>query len=252
MMLIRDTFTLAGRLIKHNLRSPDTIITVVLMPIMILLMMVYLFGGSMQINGMAHGAYVDYVLPGILLITIGSGAAYTAMRINLDKTSGMFDRFKSLPISKAAVLGGQALASVIFMMSSTLIVLAVGFLIGFRTEAGVGSWLMILLLLIGFSIAITWLSVPFALTAHSVDGASAFSYILLLLLFISSAFVPVTNMPKALRIFAEHQPMTHIVVTIRQLFTTASVGNHGWISLLWLVGITGVAYILGLRLYRKV
>lgn len=250
--MLKDTFTLAGRLIKHNLRSPDTIITVVLMPIMILLMMVYLFGGSMKIAGVTHGDYINYVLPGILLITIASGAAYTAMRINVDKTSGMFDRFKSLPISKVSVLGGQALASVSFMLISTGIVLLVGVLIGFRSSASVGAWVLVGLLLIGFAITITWLSVPFALAASSVDGASAFSYILLLLLFVSSAFVPVTGMPKPLHLFAEHQPMTHVIMTIRQLLAVQNVGNHGWLALLWLVGITLVAYIIGLRLYRRV
>lgn len=236
MTFISDTFTLAGRLIKHNLRSLDTIITVVLMPIALLLLMVYIFGGAIQIDGISHAQYVNYVLPGILLMTVATGSAYTALRINMDKTSGMFDRFKTLPISKSAVLNGQAVASVVFMMTSTLIVLAVGFIVGFRSDASLGEWLQVLLLLIGFAIAVTWLSVPFALV--------------LLLLFISSAFVPVAGMPKFVRIFAENQPMTHVIQALRQLLAAQPIGDHGWIALAWLVGITIVSYLLGTRIYR--
>jgi len=250
MTHINDTWTLANRLIKHNLRSLDTVITVVLMPIMMLLMMVYIFGGAIQIKGLSHAQYVTYILPGILLMTIAMGAAYTALRIYDDKSSGIFDRFKSLPIAKSAVLGGQALASIVFMLTSTLLVLCVGLLIGFHSHASIGEWAMALGLLIGFAIMITWLAVPFALAAHSVDGASTFSYLVLMLLFVSSAFVPVTGMPKVVRLFAEHQPMTQLIVAIRQLLAAQPIGNHGWIALAWLIGITVIAYLSGMRLYR--
>lgn len=252
MTFVTDTFTLAGRLIKHNLRSLDTIITVILMPIMMLLLMVFLFGGSIDIAGVSHAEYVNYVLPGILLMTIATGSAYTALRINTDKLSGMFDRFKSLPISKSAVLNGQAVASVIFMMASTLIVLLVGFLIGFRSQANFAEWGLAILILIGFALAITWLAVPFALAAKSVDGASAFSYLVLVLLFISSAFVPVTGMPKVIQVFAENQPVTHVIQALRQLLTAQPIGNHGWIALAWIIAITLVSYIAGTRIYRHV
>lgn len=252
MSYISDTFTLAGRLIKHNLRSLDTIITVVIMPIMMLLLMVFLFGGAIQIEGLSHADYVNYVMPGILLMTIATGSAYTALRINADKTSGMFDRFKSLPIAKSAVLNGQAVASVVFLLSSTLIVLAVGFLVGFRSSASFGEWLLTLLLLLGSTIAITWLSVPFALMASSVDGASVFSYLVLLLLFISSAFVPIQGMPKIIRVFAENQPMTHIIQSLRSLLSSQPMGNHGWISLAWIVGLTILFAILGTWTSKKI
>ncbi|WP_137597840.1 ABC transporter permease [Paucilactobacillus kaifaensis] len=252
MNYIKDTITLSGRLIKHNLRSLDTIITVVAMPVMILLGMVYLFGGSMQIDGLPHSQYVSYILPGILLITIATGSAYTALRINIDKTNGMFDRFRSMPISKSAVLSGHVLSSVIFMLTSTAIVLGVGFLIGFRTDASPLEWVLILLLIIGFAIMVTWLSVPFALAAKSIDGASSFSYLILALLFVSSAFAPTDNMPTALASFAKHQPMTNVISTIRDLFASNNVGNDGWLSIIWLVGITLISWWLGTRIYNKV
>ncbi|KIS04272.1 ABC transporter permease [Paucilactobacillus wasatchensis] len=252
MNYIKDTLALSGRLIKHNLRSLDTIITVVAMPVMILLAMVYLFGGAIQIDGLQHDEYVQYVLPGILLITIATGSAYTALRINLDKTGGMFDRFRSMPISKSAVLSGHVLASIVFMLTSTTIVLVVGFLIGFRTSASPLEWLYIILLVVGFAIMVTWLSVPFALAASSVDGASAFSYLVLALLFVSSAFAPTNKMPAALEAFAKHQPMTNIIATIRNLFASNSVGADGWLSIVWLIGITLVSWWVGVKIYNRV
>ncbi|GAK47847.1 ABC transporter permease protein [Secundilactobacillus oryzae JCM 18671] len=252
MTYLSDTFALAGRLIKHNLRSVDTIITVVLMPIMMLLLMVYLFGSAMKIEGFSHADYVNYVLPGILLMTIATGSAYTALRIFTDKTSGMFDRFKSLLISKSAVMNGQAVASVIFLMISTLIVPAVGFLVGFRSDATLGEWALVILLLFGAALAITWITAPFALMMSSIDGASAFSYIILLFLFISSAFVPAAGMPKLIRGFAENQPMTHIIQAVRSLMNSQPIGDHGWIAAAWIIGITIVFAFLSSWMAKRV
>ncbi len=247
-----DIFALSGRIIKHNLRSIDTMITVVIMPIMIMLGMVYIFGGSVQIQGLSHQDYVDYIMPGILLITIASSSAYTSLRINLDKSAGMFERFKSMPIAKSAVLGGHVLASVIFMMISCAAVLLVGLLIGFRSDANIGEWLLIILLLILFAFMLTWLSVPFGLMAGSIEGAGAFSYVILMLLFVSSAFVPVDGMNKFVRIFAENQPMTPIIQTLRDLFNAQPLTSDAWLSLAWIAGLLIISYIAGMRVYRKV
>jgi ABC-2 type transport system permease protein len=247
-----DTLALANRIIKHNTRSLDTLITVIAMPVMMLLGMVYIFGGAIQIQGVSEEEYINYVLPGILLMTIATGSAYTSLRINLDKTSGMFDRFKSMPISKSAVLGGQVFASVVFMLVSVLVVLLVGFIAGFRSNATFSEWLLIGLMVILFSLTVTWLSVPFGLAAGSIDGASSFSYILLMMLFVSSAFVPVDGMPKVVRLFAENQPMTPIIQTIRNLFDSHAAGNNLWVSIGWMVLIILVSYMFGMRVYRRV
>jgi ABC-2 type transport system permease protein len=247
-----DTFALANRLIKHNMRSMDTLITVIAMPVMMLLGMVYIFGGAIQIQGVSQEDYINYVLPGILLMTIATGSAYTSLRINLDKTSGMFDRFKSMPISKSAVLGGQVFASVVFMLVSIIAVLLVGFLAGFRSNATFSEWLLVGLMIILFSLTVTWLSVPFGLAAGSIDGASSFSYILLMMLFVSSAFVPVDGMPKVVRLFAENQPMTPIIQTIRNLLNSQTVGNDLWVSIGWMVLIIMISYIFGMKVYRRV
>lgn len=247
-----DTFALANRIIKHNMRSIDTLITVIAMPVMMLLGMVYIFGGAIQIQGVSQEDYINYVLPGILLMTIATGSAYTSLRINLDKTSGMFDRFKSMPISKSAVLGGQVFASVVFMLVSIIAVLLVGFLVGFRSNATFSEWLLVGLMIILFSLTVTWLSVPFGLAAGSIDGASSFSYILLMMLFVSSAFVPVDGMPKVVRLFAENQPMTPIIQTIRNLLDSQAAGNDLWMSIGWMVLIILISYIFGMKVYRRV
>lgn len=214
---LKDTLTLANRLIKHNLRSIDTIITVVAMPIAMLLMFIYILGGSMQLPGVSHREYVNYILPGILFMTLATGSAYTALRVFMDKSSGMFDRFKSMPIAKSAVLNGQVVSSVLFLMFSTIVVLLVSLLTGFRSNANLGQWLLTFVLLFGFVVMVTWLSMPFGLMAKSIDTASAFSYLLLLLLFVSSAFALVKGMPTAVRLFAEHQPMTTMITATREL-----------------------------------
>lgn len=247
-----DIFALSGRIIKHNLRSVDTMITVVIMPIMIMLGMVYIFGGSIQLQGVQSQDYVDYIMPGILLITIASSSAYTSLRINLDKTRGMFERFKSMPIAKSAVLGGHVVASVIFMLISCTAVLLVGLLIGFRSNASFLEWLMIILFLVLFAFMLTWLSVPFGLMAGGVEGASAFSYVILLLMFVSSAFVPVEGMSKIVRIFAENQPMTPIIQTLRNLFNAQPLTSDAWVSLIWIAAILIISYIAGMKVYRKV
>ncbi|WP_429662199.1 ABC transporter permease [Bacillus gobiensis] len=249
---IGDTLALSNRIMRHNIRSIDTLLTVIAMPVMILLGMVYVFGGAIQIQGVSQDEYINYVLPGILLITIASGSAYTSLRINLDKTSGMFDRFKSMPISKSAVLGGQVIASVIFMLVSISAVLLVGFFIGFRSSATFSEWLLVGLLLVLFSLTVTWLSVPFGLAAGSIEGASSFSYILLGMLFVSSAFVPVDGMPKIVGIFAENQPMTPIIQTIRNLLNSNVVGNDLWVSIVWMVVIIILSYVVGIRVYKRV
>ncbi|PGC32824.1 ABC transporter [Bacillus pseudomycoides] len=192
-------------------------------------------------------------------MTIASGSAYTSLRINLDKTSGMFDRFKSMPISKSSVLGGHVLASVIFMLASVIFmlvsiiaVLIVGFLAGFRSNATFSEWLLVGFLIILFSLTLTWLSIPFALAAGSIEEASSFSYILLMMLFVSSAFVPVDGMPKVVRLFAENQPMTPIIQAIRDLFNSHAAGNDLWVSIGWMVLIIMISYIFGMKVYKRV
>lgn len=245
--LLHDTTVLLERSLRHILRSPDTIITTAVTPITMLLLFVYVFGGSIEVDG----AYVDYLLPGILLITVASGIAYTAFRLFTDVSSGIFERFQSMPLARSAVLWGHVLTSVVANLVSLVLVVLVAVAMGFRTGAGLLSWLAVLGILLLFTLALTWLAVIPGLTAKTVDGVSGFSYPLVFLPFISSAFVPTEGMPGPVRWFAEHQPVTPIVDTIRSLFAQQPVGADGWIAVAWCVGLLVVAQALAMRTYRR-
>jgi len=245
---LRDTSVLLKRSLRHILRSPDTIITTAITPVAMMLLFVYVFGGAIDVEG---DAYVDYLLPGILLITVASGIAYTAFRLFTDVSSGIFERFQSMPIARSAVLWGHVLTSVVANLISLVLVVLVAVAMGFRTGAGVPAWLAVLGILVLFTLALTWLAVIPGLTAKSVDGVSGFSYPLIFLPFISSAFVPTSGMPAPVEWFAEHQPVTPIVNTIRKLFDQQPVGTDGWVALAWCFGLLVVAYALAMRTYRS-
>jgi ABC-2 type transport system permease protein len=243
-----DTAVLTGRSLRHVTRSPDTIITTAIMPIAFMLLFVYVFGGAINHGS---GAYVSYLLPGILLITIASGISYTAYRLFLDLKSGIFERFQSMPIARSSGLWAHVLTSLVANLVSLVVVVGVGLLMGFRSGAGVLAWLAVAGILVLFTLALTWLAVIAGLSAKTVDGASAFSYPLIFLPFISSAFVPTATMPGPVRAFAEYQPVTSIVNAIRDLLTQQPVGTSIWIALGWCVGILVVAYAFAMVTYRK-
>ncbi|WP_308467812.1 ABC transporter permease [Rathayibacter soli] len=244
-----DTAVLTGRSLKHVTRSMDTIITTCLMPVAFLLLFVYVFGGA--INTGTGISYVNYLLPGILLITIASGVSYTAFRLFLDMQGGIFERFQSMPIARSSVLWSHVLTSLVANLISLVVVVGVALIMGFRTGASIGAWLAIAGILVLFTLALTWIAVIPGLTAKSVDGASAFSYPLIFLPFISSAFVPTASMPGPVRWFAEYQPVTSIVNSIRDLFTGQPVGSDLWIALAWCVGILVAAYVAAMVIYRR-
>ncbi|MEZ3161954.1 ABC transporter permease [Microbacterium sp. BWT-B31] len=245
-----DTAVLTKRSLRHILRSPDTIITTAVMPIAIMLLFVFVFGGAIDTGGVSD-SYIDYMLPGILLITIASGVAYTSYRLFLDLQGGIFERFQSMPIARSGVLWAHVLTSLVANLVSLAIVVAAAVLFGLRTGASIGAWLAAAGILILFTLAMTWLAVVAGLSAKTVDGASAFSYPLIFLPFISSAFVPTESMPGPVQWFAENQPVTPIVNTLRALFDEQPVGGQIWIALAWLVGILVVAYGLAIALYRR-
>ena len=243
-----DIAALLGRSLRHIGRSPDTIITTAITPIAMMLLFVYVLGGAIETGG--EGSYVNYLLPGILLITIASGIAYTAYRLFLDMEGGIFERFQSMPIARSAVLWAHVLTSLVANLISLVVVVVVALLMGFRTGAGVMDWLAVAAILVLFTLALTWLAVIPGLTASSVEGASAFSYPLIFLPFISSAFVPTDSMPGPVKAFAENQPVTSIVNAIRGLFENQALGNDLWIAIAWCVGLLLVAYGFAMSVYR--
>ena len=243
-----DSTVLLGRSLKHVTRSVDTIITTAVTPIAMMLMFVYVFGGAINTGS---ASYVNYMLPGILLITVASGVAYTAFRLFTDMKSGIFERFQSMPIARSGVLWAHVLTSLLANLISLVIVVGVALLIGFRSGAGVLGWLAVVGIVFLFTLALTWLAVIPGLTAKTVDGASAFSYPLIFLPFLSSAFVPTGTMPGPVRAFADHQPVTSIVNAIRDLFAGQPVGSDLWIALAWCVGILVAAYTFAMVIYRR-
>jgi ABC-2 type transport system permease protein len=245
---LSGTAALTGRSLRHIARSPDTIITTTIMPIAFLLLFVYVFGGAINTGS---GSYVNYLLPGILLITIASGISYTAFRLFLDMQSGIFERFQSMPIARSSVLWAHVLTSLAANLVSVVVVVLVALIMGFHSGAGVLAWLGVAGILTLFTLALTWIAVIPGLTAKSADGASAFAYPLIFLPFISSAFVPTESMPDAVRAFAENQPVTTIVNAIRDLLTQQPVGTDIWIALAWCVGILVVAYTFAMATYRR-
>jgi ABC-2 type transport system permease protein len=245
---LSDMNVMLGRSMRHIFRSMDTIITVTIMPIMFMLLFVYVFGGAIQTG---TDNYVNYLLPGILLMAISSGIAYTSYRLFMDMQRGIFERFHSMPIARSAALWGHVLTSLVSNAISVVVIILVALLMGFRSSAGVSSWLAVAGVLALFTLALTWIAVIAGLSATSVDGAGAFAYPLIFLPFISSAFVPTESMPSVVRAFAENQPVTSIVEAIRALLSEQPVGNDIWVALAWCIGVTLVAYIFAMRAYKK-
>ena len=243
-----DTAVLLGRSMRHITRSMDTVITTAITPVAMMLLFVYVLGGAIETG---TGSYVNYLLPGIMLIAIASGIAYTAVRLFTDLQSGIFERFHSMPIARSSVLWAHVLTSLVSNMISVVVIVLVGLLIGFRSSAGVLAWLAVAGILILFTLTLTWIAVIAGLSAKSADGAGAFSYPIIFLPFISSAFVPTASMPGPVRAFAENQPVTSIVNTIRALFARQPVGHDIWIALAWCAGILVVAYVFAMMAYRR-
>jgi ABC-2 type transport system permease protein len=246
--VLGDTTVLLGRSMRHITRSPDTIITTVITPIAMLLLFVYVLGGAIK-----HGpeTYVTYLLPGILLITIASGISYTALRLFTDMQGGIFQRFQSMPIARSAVLWSHVLTSLVANLISIVVVVLIAVAMGFRSGAGALAWLAVAGILVLFTLALTWLAVIPGLSAKSVDGAGAFAYPIIFLPFVSSAFVPTQTMPGPVRAFADHQPVTSIVNTIRDLLTQHPAGTGIWTALAWCAGILIVAFALALTTYHR-
>lgn len=243
-----DMSVMLGRSMRHIVRSMDTILTVCITPIAMMLLFVYVFGGAIETGA---DNYVNYLLPGILLMAIASGVAYVAYRLFIDKQRGIIERFNSMPIARSAVLWGHVLTSVVSNILSVAVIILVALLMGFRSPAGILAWLAVAGILVLFTLALTWVAAIAGLSAKTLEGASAFSYPLIFLPFISSAFVPTDSMPKAVRVFAENQPVTPIVEAIRNLLSDQPVGTDIWAALAWCTGILIVAYLFAVRVYRR-
>lgn len=248
MYALRDTWVMAKRSLRHTVRSLDTIITVAAMPIATMLMMVYVFGGAINTGSIK---YIDFVVPGVVIMTVVSGIAYAAFRLNTDIGRGFIDRFRSMPVAPSSILGGHAVSSVLSNLFSVLMVMLVALLVGFRPGADLMAWLLFGGILLLFTMATTWMAIVFGLLAKSAEGAGAFSYILLFMVFVSSAFIPTDKMNSVVKAFADNQPMTPIIQTMRSLLVSGNAGKNAWVAIVWCAGLLAVSYALALRVYKR-
>jgi ABC-2 type transport system permease protein len=213
-------------------------------------MFVYVLGGALeqQTGGIE---YVTFITPGIIIFSVMSGIAYAAFRMNGDIQKGIINRFRTMPVAPSSILSGQVFSSTLSNLLSSLIVLAIAFAVGFRTDAGLSEWLLFAGLLTLLTLATTWMAIYFGLTAKSAEGASSFSYILLFLVFLSPSFVPTSSMTPFLRGFAENQPFTPIIETMRSLLTNGVPGDKAGIAFAWCTAILVLMYVLSVRAYKK-
>jgi ABC-2 type transport system permease protein len=224
---------MAVRALRLSSRNIDAMITALALPIMLMLMFVYLFGGAIHTGT----AYVTYVVPGVLLLCAGFGAASTAVTVSNDMNGGIIDRLRSMDVGGAAFLSGHVVASVARNAVSTLLVLGVGLLIGYRPHAGPLGWLGAAGMLLLFVTAVSWLAAVVGLVARSPEAAGGFSFLVMFLPYPSSAFVPVSTMPSWLHGFAEHQPTTPVIETLRSLLAGTAVGSSAWTAVCWCAAI---------------
>ncbi|UQX04212.1 ABC transporter permease [Streptomyces sp. RerS4] len=244
---VSDSMTMLRRNLKHALRYPTMTISVVAMPVMMLLLFNYAFGGALGSGISAAptggGAYIDYVAPGIILMAATAGAVATAVGVCVDMTEGIVNRFRTMSISRAAFLTGHVVGSAIQTLVAVALVIGVALAIGFRPDAGAVEWLAAIGLLTLLIIALTWLSAAMGLVAKTPESASNAPMPLTFLPFLGSAIVPTDSMPTGLRWFAEYQPFTPVIETLRGLLMGTGIGNSGYIALAWCVGLTLVGYL---------
>ena len=239
--------TLAARCTRLSARNVDALVTSLMLPVMLMLMFVYLFGGAIDTGG----AYVTYVVPGVILLCAGFGSATTAVTVSQDLAGGIVDRFRSLDVGGPSILAGHVAASALRNAASTVIVFAVAFLIGFRPHAGPLDWLAAVGVLIAFVLAVSWLAAAIGLVAKSPEAASGFTFAIMFLPYASSAFVPVDTMPAAIRGFAQHQPITPVIETLRALLLGTPAGASAWTALAWCGGILAVSLAASGALFRR-
>ncbi|MBX6391804.1 MAG: ABC transporter permease [Frankia sp.] len=242
---------LIWRSLRRLPRQPDSLITSVALPVMLLLMFVYVFGGAYGEGGDRH-AYLTYVVPGIIVLAATWGAASTAVAVAGDKVNGIFDRLRSMPVRGSAALTGHAVASLAANTVATALVIGLALAIGYRPHAGFGGWLGALGVLACYVVATTWVAIALGLLAASVDAANGLTFLVLFLPYVSSGFAPTDTMPSGLRAFAEHQPLTPTIDTVRGLLNgTGADGGQVVVALAWLAGITLVARLAAALLFRR-
>jgi ABC-2 type transport system permease protein len=249
--VVTDAATMLRRDFQHLRRFPLMTISGIGTPTVMLLLFVYVFGGAVSAGMGAGASYVNYLVPGILMMTVGSGCAATAIGVNMDMTAGVVARFRVMAISRASVLTGRVVGSMIRTLISVVLVIGVALLVGFRPTAGPAQWLAVAAFVALLALAMSWLSIAFGMSAKSVAGANSATLILQFGPFISSGFVPPDTMPAGVRWFAENQPFTPMIETLRGLLLGTPIGNNGVIAVAWCVVIAVIGYVWSRAAYSR-
>lgn len=244
---VRDAIVMSHRSIRHSMRNIDALLIGVILPVALLVMFTYVFGGAIS----PGGGYIDFVVPSIILLCAGYGAGTTAISVTTDMTEGIIDRFRTMRIVSSSVLLGHVVASMARNLVSTAIVVVTALLLGFRPSAGPFEWLAVAGLIVLFIVALSWMSAAWGLAAKSVDAASSLSFFILFVPYVSSAFVPISTLPTWLQGFAQHQPITPLIDTLRALLLGGDVGDSAWIACAWLVGILVASVVAAALLWRR-
>jgi ABC-2 type transport system permease protein len=249
---ISDSRAMTGRCLRRSLRDPEAFFTALTLPIVLLLLFVYVFGGALS----GGGSYVNYIVPGLIVLCAGFGAGTTAVAVATDMSNGIVDRVRSMPVFGSSLLVGHVVASLARNLVATALVIAAGLLIGWRPTASALDWLAALGMVLLFITAISWLAAAVGLLARSAEAATAFTMVLMFVPYVSTAFVPADTMPTALADFARHQPFTPIIETMRGLWmgstsTGAPVGREAAIAVIYCVAILAISAIAAARLFRE-
>jgi ABC-2 type transport system permease protein len=244
--LVAET-TFIRRSIIHTLRTPDALVMAIALPSILMLLFTYVFGGAIE----EDGSYVNYVVPGIILLCAGFGSSSVAVDVANDMQAGIIDRFRTMPLRASAVITGHVVASVLRNLLATGIVIGVGILVGFRPDATFLDWVAVIGLIALYILGITYLFAAIGLAASGPEAAGSFGFILMFVPYVSSAFVPIQTLPTWLRWIAENQPLTPIIETIRSFLTGTALGTSGWWALGWCLAILAVAFVWSSVVFRR-
>jgi ABC-2 type transport system permease protein len=248
---VQDSATMTRRMLRQVLRYPVTLVVAVAVPVLLLLLFIGVFGELKSGLGASHISYIDYVMPGIIAMTAGYGSSVTAQGVNRDSSEGIIARFRTMAISPASVLNGHVASAVLRTLTSAVLVVAVAIGLGFRPHADAVQWLAAAGLTVLLILALTWLAVPFGLASRTAEGLTGFILLVQLLPFISSAFVPPDEMSAGVRWFAENEPFTPVINTLRGLLTGTPIGSSGLAAIAWCVGLTLAGYLWARVLFRR-
>jgi ABC-2 type transport system permease protein len=244
-----DSWILIQRSLKHIFKNPDQLIGVTTQPIMFMLLFRYVFGGAISTGSTS---YVNFLVAGILIQSAAFGALTTSLSVATDLHKGLLDRIKSLPIVSWGVLAGHVVADMVRNVIQSTILIGVAFLVGFRPHASLTGWLEITAIVLLFTLAFSWMAAIMGLLAKTIEATQWMGFFLVFpLTFASAAFVPTETMAKGLRVFAQNQPVTHVIEAVRALMNGAPVGNHAWLAIVWCLGIIAVTLPTATILFRR-